>query len=263
MSRVTGSIVAAASASGQTIGGDGEALVSAGVYTPFYPLEEDEPIDVPAFWLDIAPVTNGQYLEFVEANAQWRRGFVPRVFADAQYLEAWATPESLGDGVLSAAPVSGVSWFAAAAYCEWAGRRLPTEAEWERVGWAVDTDFDGRENPDYVQEILTFYSRPRAEPRPVRGTPPNAWGVHDMHGLHWEWVLDYDASLVTGDNRQDGDQDNSRFCGGASVGAEDTSDYAAFMRFAFRGSLGSTYTPHNLGFRCARDADGSQPEGSQ
>lgn len=79
------------------------------------------------------------------------------------------------------------------------------------------------------------------------------WGVRDMHGLTWEWVEDFAGSLVSGDNRQLGDRETERFCGGASASAADVRNYAAFMRYAMRTSVEADYAIRNMGFRCASD----------
>ncbi len=230
--------------------------IPGGEYEPFYPVVEGEVLNVPPFRIDPYPVTNAQFLLFVEAEPRWQRGHVPGVFADAGYLGTWAGPMVLGDDAPPNAAVAFVSWYAAAAYCEWAGGRLPTEAQWELVARADHTQRDGRGDPAFTQQVLTFYSRPRQyPPENVGGAEPNVYGVYDMHSLHWEWLLDFDASLVSADNRQEGDRQAQRFCGGAAVGAEDVRDYAAFMRYAFRGSLEASYTVHNLGFRCVSEGE--------
>jgi formylglycine-generating enzyme required for sulfatase activity len=77
--------------------------------------------------------------------------------------------------------------------------------------------------------------------------------VHDLHGLVWEWVLDFNGAMLGTDARKSGDRDRITVCGGGSVAASDTTDYASFMRVAFRSSLRADYTTHNLGFRCAAD----------
>ena len=65
----------------------------------------------------------------------------------------------------------------------------------------------------------------------------NVHGVSDLHGLIWEWTLDFNSSLVTGESRADGSLDRSLYCGSGAAGAADFEDYAAFMRYAFRSSL--------------------------
>ena len=73
---------------------------------------------VPAFELMQTPVTNAQYLRFVQARPQWQRAKVPSVFAEAQtYLSQWQSATSLGPKILPTQPVTQVSWFAAQAYC--------------------------------------------------------------------------------------------------------------------------------------------------
>ncbi len=80
-----------------------------------------------------------------------------------------------------------------------------------------------------------------------------------MHGLVWEWVLDFGNALVSADSRESGDPNKMRFCGSGALAAGEKGDYASFMRIAFRGSLQASYTTGNLGFRCAKDAAGGRP----
>ena len=61
------------------------------------------------------------------------------------------------------------------------------------------------------------------------------------------------AFFLSGESRKDKDTDKELFCGSGSVNATDLMNYAAFMRYAFRGSLKANYTTKNLGFRCAKD----------
>ena len=225
------------------------ALVAAGSYAAFYPVKGEAPLQVAEFWLDERPVTNAEYLEFVRAHERWRRSRVQRLFAEEAYLSSWAGDLELGPDAGLEQPVSFVSWFAASAYCRSVGKRLPTEAEWEL---AASPQGDSPEDRDEIaRRILAFYARPRGKLPRAGDTPPNAYGLHDLHGVIWEWVADWNASLALGDNRQDRDPANEAFCGGAAAGASDPESYATFMRFAFRASLEGTYALHHLGFRCA------------
>lgn len=236
--------VAPAMASGERVKIEGEA------YRPFYPAEEGERITVRDFLLDATPVTNAQFLAFVREHPRWQRGAVIGLFADDSYLSHW--PDVLSVAGIEQQPVVRVSWFAARKYCEAHGGRLPTEAEWEFVVRADPEKKDATRDPAYNQRMLNFYSTPGGQaPAEVGQDTPNYWGVHNMVGLIWEWVEDYNASIVTGDNRQTGDEQNAMFCGGAAATADNTREYATFMRYAFRSSLKPAFTLKNLGFRCA------------
>jgi hypothetical protein len=81
--------------------------------------------------LTYLPVTNAGFLAFVKANSKWKRSEVKKPFADPDYLQLWADDYKLGSQADGNAPVKYVSWFAAKAYAQWKGKRLPTTAEWE------------------------------------------------------------------------------------------------------------------------------------
>lgn len=235
----------------------GMVRIPAGRILPFYGGDRRTRVEVPSFALDVTPVTNAEFLGFVRANPRWRRSAVTRLFADEGYLSGFGGDLVLGERARPQAPVVYVSWFAARAYCASRGARLPNENEWEYVARADETRADAQRDPEFVRRILAWYSRPTTQPADVGSSAPNVYGVRDMHGLVWEWVEDFNASMVSADDRARDDDQASRFCGGAATGASDPADYAAFMRFAFRSSLRASYTVHNLGFRCARNLEES------
>ncbi|MBX7191726.1 MAG: formylglycine-generating enzyme family protein [Sandaracinaceae bacterium] len=232
--------------------------VGPGRYRAFLARPDDPPVSVEAFALEEHAVTNAQFLAFVTANARWRRSAVPRLFAESQYLAGWAGDLDLGTAVPQA-PVTHVSWHAARAYCAWRERRLPTEAEWEWAARASATSPDATTDPAFVARILTWYAQPHRA-LPIAGAgEPNVWGVRDLHGVVWEWVEDFGASLVASDDRERDGRFVDRVCGAGSIGGGDPTDYATFMRFAFRSSLRASFAMSRLGFRCAADAPAEPP----
>ena len=235
----------------------GMARVGPAVYRPGYPPSPEETeIAVPAFWLDEVPATNADFLAFVRAHPAWDRGAPPRIMADDGYLADWRGPSDPGPAAPPDHPVVHVSWFAAKAYCASRGKRLPTTDEWELAASASETSPDGRDDPSYAQRILGWYSQPGSvAPGRVGAQPPNWWGVRDLHGLTWEWTLDFNSVLASGDNRENGGADALAFCGSGALRAGDKDDYAAFMRVAFRSSLRGSFTIGTLGCRCALDGD--------
>ncbi|MFH7586236.1 formylglycine-generating enzyme family protein [Oceanimonas smirnovii] len=224
----------------------------AGEVRPLY-LTKDSPLTpVAPFQLDVTPVTNQQFAAFVAAHSQWQQGRPMALFAEPAYLQHW--PGQIPSPEQAQQPVIFVSWFAADAYCRAQGKRLPTVAEWEYAAQASQTAAFGATEPGFTRHILNWYARPAtARLSAVGQSPANYWQVHDLHGLVWEWTQDFNSALVTGESRGDSSLDQGLFCGSASAGSADPSDYAAFMRYGFRSSLKATYALGNLGFRCAKE----------
>lgn len=207
---------------------------------------------VARFSMRVTPVTNAEFLQFVLRHPRWRRGAAPSLLADADYLAAWAAPTELGARVAAAGPVTRVSWFAAQAYCEDEGGRLPTWLEWEYVAAADATRKDARADPAWRARILAWYgSLTDAETASVGGEA-DAYGVRNMHGLVWEWVEDFNGLLLDADSRVQGDAEKLRFCGAGALTMKDREDYALLMRIALLTSLEAAGSTANLGFRCVR-----------
>lgn len=229
--------------------------ISGGAYKPFFERSKDgvkSSIVVKPFFIDKTPVTNLDFLTFVKEHPEWRRSKVKKIFAEASYLKNWQSDLKF-EKEMGQKPVSHVSWFAANAYCESLGKTLPTVLQWEFVAASDSQEAYAMQKEDYKQKILKWYSRPSgSEIKEVGSGQKNFWGVYDMHGLHWEWTLDFNTALVTGESREDSVLNNNLFCGSGSLGAKDKLDYGAFMRFGFRSSLKGNYTVGNLGFRCAK-----------
>ena len=221
--------------------------------------EGDNSIAVADFHVQEAPVTNAEYLRFAMYHPEWQRGTAVSLFVDDQYLSTWAGPISLGPALGARQPVTQVSWFAANAYCESLNARLPSWYEWEYVAAANDSMADARELPEWNQDILSWYSKAGGDRiNDVRSRPANYYDVFDSHGLVWEWVDDFNAFMVTGDNREQGGADKLQFCGAGAIALEEKENYAVLMRVAMLSALEARYTTRNLGFRCARQggADG-------
>jgi formylglycine-generating enzyme required for sulfatase activity len=221
-------------------------------YIPLYGRDSLQ-VTISDFDMDVYPVTNKEYLQFVKDHPKWRRSAVLKLFADKNYLSQWDSDTSLNNNQSLNAAVTNVSWFAAKDYCECQGKRLPTIDEWEYVGMANEKLPDARTLKTYNEYILSWYEKPKTFNNEIGSTFKNYWGVYDLHGLVWEWTLDFNSVLVSGESRKDVDNDSNLFCGSAAIGATDLMNYAAFMRYAIRGSVKARYSMKNLGFRCVKD----------
>lgn len=221
--------------------------VKGGEFTPLYGSQKKK-IKQESFWVQKFPVTNEQFLEFVKKNEDWQKAKAKKIFVDETYLKHWKSSLELGPFAPAKAPVVNVSWFAAKAYCESLSSRLPTVNEWEFI---AEQPMNGA---DISRVILDWYGKPTPDVLPaVESGLKNDAGVSALHGLIWEWTLDYNSTMVTGESRGDSALEKSLYCGAGSAGAANPEDYAAFMRFAFRSSLKSKYTVNNLGFRCVKE----------
>jgi iron(II)-dependent oxidoreductase len=191
-----------------------EVLVQGG---PFVLGTDDEPwaydnergaheIDLPDFWIGTTPVTNSEYLEFVEAGGyedrrHWsEHGWVWRTEAGAQHPQFWERGASgwlrvrMGhrEPLPPKEPVQHVCWFEADAYARWGGRRLPTEAEWEKAAtW--DPDRGKRRYPWGDEEPEPFHAnlgQRRFRPAPAGSFPDGVspWGCYQLLGDVWEWT---------------------------------------------------------------------------
>jgi len=230
------------------------APVPAGAFVPFFkfiPAKGQRPVEsrsvaVKAFRLDRFPVTNAQFARFLEKAPNWRRENAPRLFVDPNYLKRWV--DGAPPAAEANAPVTNVSWFAAEAYCEARGARLPTTDEWEYA--LADS---GRGQAQVTRASLDWFAKPNGARISDVGGAPNGFGVSDMVGLVWEWTQDFSATGSGTEQRNTSSKDDAAFCGGGASGVRDPSDYPGFMRYALRASLKAAYVQDNLGFRCAGD----------
>ncbi|MYM27556.1 SUMF1/EgtB/PvdO family nonheme iron enzyme [Duganella sp. CY15W] len=202
---------------------------------------------VAPFLLRSRLVSNREFKAFLQTSPSWRRGQAPALFTAPGYL---ATLDTADDD----APVTHVSWYAAQAYCTSEDARLPRWYEWEFAAAADATRADARDDDAWLTAILRWYADAgKAAPGHVAATPANYYGIHDTHGLVWEWVEDYSGLFVNADSRAKGEQKQLDYCGGAAVSLADRRNYAVLMRLALLSAMEARQDGANLGFRCARD----------
>lgn len=187
-----------------------------------------------AFWIDRTEVTNDMYRQCVDSEECTEPAHSPR-YHDAAYEKH---------------PALGISWDQAVAYCTWAGRRLPTEAEWEKAArgadgrlypWGTDEPDPGRLNFDHFVGDTTEVGK-----YPAGASP---YGVLDMAGNVWEWVADgYDEGYYSESPDRNPFTDkpvNRRVLRGGSWNTEAHNVRVANRFWAFPGRNDTD------GFRCA------------
>jgi formylglycine-generating enzyme len=250
LSMLTGGSLLAQNSSGAKM-----VLVKGGTYTPLYGTDSLA-VNVQPFYIDPYPVTNGEFEAFIKKYPQWQKSSVKKLFADGHYLKHWMGDNNIGEHAdkIRNSPVIYVSWFAAKAYCECQGKRLPTVDEWEFAAIASENKPNAADEESFYQRSLEWYSKPNPKFLPSVETGfKNYYGVYGMIGMVWEWTLNFNSSMLIGESRANASLDRQLFCGAGSSGAKDVKNYVAFMRYAFRSSVKANYNVSNLGFRCAKD----------
>jgi len=230
--------------------------IPGGKYKPFYG-SDTSMTTVTSFLIDVNPVTNGEFLEFVKTHPEWQRSNIKRLYADSNYLKDWISDTALPKDIKADAPVCNVSWYAAKAFAKAVGKRLPTLDEWEFVAMTDETTDNARSKKSYSDHIIDQYLIKNRQFNQVRQSKANYWGVYNMFDLVWEWTDDFNSVLMTLESRGGDYSDNNLFCAGGATSATDILNYAAFMRFSMRAGLKANYTVANLGFRCAINMDSS------
>jgi formylglycine-generating enzyme required for sulfatase activity len=168
---------------------NGEFRMGGDVYYDEKPIHT---VILTAFWMDQTEVTNVMFADFLSEEGNREEDGVPWMDssdADAHiHLErdAWQADPGYEDH-----PVVEVTWYGANAYCSWAGRRLPTEAEWEKAARGEDGRIYPWGNDAPAPDLLNFDDHmgdtTRAGNYPQGSSP---YGALDMAGNAWEWVAD-------------------------------------------------------------------------
>lgn len=227
--------------------------IEGGTYMGFIGQDSGRIVTVNSFKLDESPVTNGEFLEFLKKNPQWVKSKVTKLYADDLYLHNWKGDFEIPEDTHMDSPVTNVSWFAAKAYAESVGKRLPTVDEWEFAALADEVSKDASAKEEFTDYILGSYQLKGGYKKSIKENNPNYYGLYDMYGMVWEWTEDFNTVMISGESRNDSSVNQTLFCSGAAITTSDLTNYAAFIRYAMRGGLKANYSVNNLGFRCAQD----------
>jgi len=281
----------------------GQVPVPAGTFAmgdPFgegYPADGETPVHevrLPAFRMDATAVTNAQFATFVKDTGHVteaeefgvsavfhlafggdRRDVVNQVPGAPWWLAvkgaSWRRPEGAGSDVAGRQnhPVVHVSWYDAQAYAAWAGKRLPSEAEWEyaargglpgrRFAWGDELTPRGRWMCNIWQGTFpTENTRDDGHltTAPAKSFTPNGYGLSCVAGNVWEWCADWFApdyyAHAPADDPRGPDAGVQRVMRGGSYLCHDS--YCNRYRVAARSSNTPESTSANTGFRCAGDA---------
>ena len=200
---------------------------------------------VNSFYLDKYEVTNAAYLKFVEETG----ARLPEFWGMVRYRSGPAFPNH---------PVVGVAWSEAKAYAEWAGKRLPSEAEWEYAarGGLVGKNYPHGDELDPA--VANYWQWDVLKPSgggivEVGSYPPNGYGLHDMAGNVGEWVADVyqEDYYKTSPPRNPNGPEKGKFRV-IRGGGWHSGPYC--NRVYFRNALPGQWRDYNIGFRCAEDA---------
>lgn len=241
----------------------------------FLNAEPDHSVSLDAYWIDQTEVTNAMFAGFVAATGYQTDGEKTGkgwAHSGSKFVEmsgvTWKTPHGAGSSIdgLDDHPVVGVDQTDAIAYCQWAGTRLPTEAEWEKAARGTDGRFYpwGNQPPDAT---LVNFADVNAQlhwadknvddgfefTAPVGSFPAGAspYGALDMAGNVWEWVSDWFSATYYAESPASNPQGPAS--GGALVNrGGGWTDHAASLFSIFRASATEAYFVNDFsGFRCA------------
>lgn len=193
------------SISSQPVVEDGMALIPAGEFqmgsNDIEAYNDEKPIHtvyIDTFYIDQYPVTNVEYKEFIDANPEWHKpkkwydntgniDGIHKKYHDGDYLKTWKRNNFPKNEVHH--PVTWVSWYAAMAYAQWKGKRLPTEAEWEK---AARGGLTGQKYPwgNTISLNRLNYDLYISNTTEVGQYPENGYGIYDMAGNVFEWCID-------------------------------------------------------------------------
>jgi sulfatase modifying factor 1 len=202
-------------------------------------------IELDAFYIDKYEVTVSRYARFLRAQSP-----------DRPFLWKQAT-----EGAQGQKPVIGVDWFDAKEYCEWVGRRLPSEAEWEKAARGDDqrTYPWGNESPTRAhanagQHTWSGYDTLETVGSHARGDSP--YGVADLAGNVWEWIADwYDQTYYAASPAKNPRGPKAGPLRALRGGAWNND--AAVIRATNRAAYAPSARRNDVGFRCAMNADRS------
>lgn len=212
------------------------------------------------FYIDSTPVINREFQTFLDEQPEWHRGKIPTHLHNGDYLRHWEDDHF--PLALSEHPVVDVCWYAAMAYAQWAGKRLPTEAEWEYAarGGLSGTDFPwGNAIPEPSR--ANYAASEIGSTTPVGHYPANNYGLFDLAGNVWEFCLDAwqeefyavspEQNPLAGGNWFTDDSylqvTTRRVIRGGSWGGAPVN-----LRVAYRDSHPPTGAGNHVGFRCVR-----------
>jgi len=203
-------------------------------------------VHLKAFYIDRHEVSNREYKKFVDATGH-RVPFAAEEWAEAYNWENGTYPPGKDDH-----PVVLVSWDDAQAYAQWAGKRLPTEAEWEKAArggledklWPWGDEWD-------PQRVNTWESGIRGT-QPVESYRPNGYDLYDMAGNVWEWCADwYDSGYYQASPEAEPQGPGSGI--NRPVRGGSWSNMALTSRCAERKNMNPQATFNSIGFRCVKD----------
>ena len=238
-------------------------------------------VRVGPFYLDRYEVTNARFAEFVKATGyvtraekfRWSIVFDRKQKKWVKVDEAdWRRPTGPDSTIEGKGrePVTQICWDDAVAYCRWARRRLPTEAEWEfaargglaehEYAWGMDLNPDGKFMANYWQGTFPEFDKGSdgyLGPAPVGSFPSNAYGLYDISGNVWEWVADffspayYSQSLF--DNPRGPEEGREHVLRSGSFLC--AANYCNKYRVAGRMHSEPDSAWNHAGFRCAADLE--------